>query len=44
MKTLQPKQSQAMTLAKEVTQKLTDEDLALISGGRPKEDDEPVTD
>lgn len=42
MKAPQPKQSQATTLAKEVIQKLTDEDLALISGGRGKEDGEPA--
>ena len=31
-------------LTKEPIQKLSDEDLALIAGGRGKEDDEPVGD
>ncbi|MBT9315823.1 hypothetical protein [Leptothoe spongobia] len=42
MKNLQTKQSQQTTLPTEPIQKLSDEDLALIAGGRGKEDDEPI--
>ncbi|WP_281413265.1 hypothetical protein [Leptothoe spongobia] len=43
MKNTNPVQFQT-TLPTESIQKLSDEDLALISGGRGKEDDEPITD